>query len=88
MNGMKKKNSMNIKKHGIGFEEAAAVFYDPLVIEHFDHENSGTEERWRAYGFVHKLLAVVFTEREGVMRIISARKATRTEEEELLWLKR
>ena len=77
------KNAKNIKKHGIGFEEAIAVFFDPLIIEHFDREHS-SEERWRAYGFVHKLLAVTFTERAGVTRIISARKATKMEEKELL----
>jgi uncharacterized DUF497 family protein len=79
------KNSMNIKKHGISFEEAIAVFLDPLVIEHFDHEHSDEyEQRWRAYGYVHKLLALTFTERNGITRIISARKATAQEEEELL----
>ncbi|GHV84950.1 hypothetical protein AGMMS50230_05580 [Spirochaetia bacterium] len=80
------KNSLNIQKHGIGFEEAVAVFLDPLIIEHFDQEHSNEyEERWRAYGYFHRLMAVTFTERNGSIRIISARKATRTEEEELLY---
>ena len=78
------KNSVNVKKHGVGFEETIAVFFAPLIIEHFDPEHSSTEDRWRAYGFVHKLLAVTFTEQNGVIRIISARKATKREEEELL----
>ena len=39
------KNSMNIKKHGIGFEEAIAVFLDPLAVELYDKGHSDTEER-------------------------------------------
>ncbi|MCL1927998.1 MAG: BrnT family toxin [Treponema sp.] len=81
------KNSMNIKKHGVGFEEAIAVFLDPLAVELYDREHSNNEERWRAYGFVHEFLAVTFTERNGIRRLFSARKATKTEKEELLWLK-
>lgn len=77
------KNAINIKKHGIGFEEAAAVFFDPLVVEQFDSGHSDGEERWRAYGFVRKLLAVSYTRRNGVTRIISARKASKAEEEGL-----
>ncbi|MDR2471277.1 MAG: BrnT family toxin [Treponema sp.] len=76
------KNAVNIAKHGVGFEEAIAVFLDPLVIEEFDSSHSDVyEERWRAYGRVHKLLVVTFTERDGVTRIISARRATKMEEE-------
>ena len=79
------KNLTNIQKHGIGFEEAIAVFLDPLAVVQFDKEHSYCEDRWRAYGFVHKLLAVTFTEKDGIKRIISARKATKTEEDELIW---
>jgi len=83
------KNAANIKKHGIGFEEAAAVFCDPLIVEQYDlcqYDIDSTdqyEERWLAFGFVTCWLAVSFTERDGIIRIISARKATQQEVEEL-----
>jgi uncharacterized DUF497 family protein len=82
------KNASNIRKNGVGFEEAAAVFLDPLLVEQFDGEHSGGEERWRAYGLVRRkrLLVVSYTRRNGLTRIISARKATKAEKEGLfLW---
>ena len=74
------KNDANKRKHGIGFEDAAFVFLDPLHIVLHNHKHSSTEERWKAYGEVCAMLIVVcFTERPGVTRIISARKATHRE---------
>jgi uncharacterized DUF497 family protein len=76
------KNIANIQKHGIAFDDAAYVFLDPLRIEMYDREHSSTlEDRWKVYGLVKRVLVVCFTERNGVTRIISARRATFKEEE-------
>jgi uncharacterized DUF497 family protein len=50
-------------------------------VEFYDAEHSIQEDRYRIYGSVNGLLAVSFTERNGIIRIISARRATRAEEE-------
>lgn len=73
----------NQKKHGVSFEEAQSVFYDELAIQFFDEENSGAENRFFMLGFSDKarLLIICHCEREhgNVIRIISARKATKNE---------
>jgi uncharacterized DUF497 family protein len=73
----------NQKKHGISFEEARSVFYDEYAIQFFDGENSGHEDRFFMLGLSDNanLLLVCHCEREDgeVIRIISARKATKTE---------
>ena len=75
------KNRQNKKLHGIGFEDAKFVFNDPLKIILPDLYHSKTEERWLAIGLVSRVLFVVFTERsENIIRIISARTATKAEE--------
>lgn len=77
------KNKTNKRKHRISFEEAATVFYDTeaLVIE--DTEHSEEEDRFLILGLSSKtnLLVVCHCYRasETVIRIISARKATKTE---------
>ena len=77
------KNRSNLKKHGVSFEEAAAVFLDEdgLLIPDPDHSND--EERFILIGTSRKanLLTVVhcFRQSETVIRIISARKATGNE---------
>jgi uncharacterized DUF497 family protein len=78
------KNMVNILKHGVAFEEAGFVFHDPRHTEVYDMEHSTVhEDRWRACGLAGKnLLVVVFTEKNGIIRIISARKALRMEEED------
>lgn len=69
------KNRENQKKHGISFEDAKAVFQDPDRIEVLDDRDYG-EERWVAIGTIGKIVAlVVYTERNGGIRLISARKA-------------
>ena len=76
------KEALNIAKHGVSFEEARMVFFDPIRIDIFDAEHSVNEERWKVFGFAGwVLLMVSYTERAGVIRIISARKATESEEE-------
>ena len=77
------KNLANIKKHKISFEEAETVFFDDNARLIPDPEHSLSEERFIILGFTNKLrlLVVVHTYKEDddVIRIISARKATKTE---------
>ncbi|MGL4592729.1 MAG: BrnT family toxin [Aestuariivirga sp.] len=71
----------NIKKHGVGFEDAARIFLNPIVARDDDH---GEEFRTVAIGLSgDRVLVVVFTERRDAVRIISARKATAAERKRL-----
>lgn len=73
----------NLKKHQVSFEEAKSVFYDEFAVQFFDEVHSGDEERFIMLGLSSgaKLLIVCHCEREegSVVRIISARKATKRE---------
>lgn len=77
------KNRINQRKHGISFEEAETVFYDEEALVRDDPDHSEEEERFVILGLSNKanLLVVCHCCRasETVIRIISARKATRTE---------
>lgn len=77
------KNRLNLAKHRISFEEAKTVFYDNEAIIIDDPEHSKEEDRFVILGFSYKanLLVVCHCYRAGetVIRIISARKATKTE---------
>ena len=77
------KASANLKKHKVSFEEAKSVFYDEFAVQFFDEENSNEEERFLLLGMssgVRLLLVCHCGRRSGdVIRIISARKATRHE---------
>ena len=77
------KAASNKKKHGVSFEEAQTVFYDEFAVQFFDEESSGSEDRFLMLGFSDeaRLLIVCHCERsEGsIIRIISARKATKNE---------
>lgn len=78
------KAKTNLKKHKVSFEEASTVFSNEPVRIFLDTEHSsGHEDRLIAIGYslVQRLLVVVhcYRESEEVIRIISARKATRTE---------
>jgi uncharacterized DUF497 family protein len=77
------KASANLKKHQISFEEAKSVFYDEFAVQFFDEEHSSEEERFLMLGMGSgaKLLIICHCEREhgAVIRIISARKATKRE---------
>ena len=77
------KATANLKKHQITFEEAQTVFYDEFALQFFDEAHSEEEERFLMLGMsVHsKLLIVCHCERDegDVIRIISARKATKRE---------
>lgn len=77
------KAAANIKKHDISFEEAQSVFYDEFAIQFFDDDHSSDEERFLMLGMSAeaRLLLVCHCERDAghVIRIISARKATKHE---------
>jgi uncharacterized DUF497 family protein len=71
----------NAKKHGVPFEEASSVFADPLAAIFADEAHSDEELREIMVGHssAGRLLVVSFSEREEVIRIISARQATNHE---------
>ena len=77
------KNTINKKKHGISFEEAETAFYDDEAVVIPDSEHSQDEERFILLGFsaMARLLTVChcFRGEDDIIRIISARKATRIE---------
>ena len=76
-----KKASANFRKHGVTFKEAAFALSDPLLIEESDDRFDYGEERYFAIARGVKLfLAIVYTERGGLVRLISAREATRNEQ--------
>lgn len=77
----RERTKRNIRKHGVSFDEAVAVFYDPLSATFDDPDHSVGERRFITVDYsVHgKLLAVSHTERGKVIRIIRARPATRHE---------
>ena len=77
------KASANKRKHGVSFEEAQSVFYDEFARQFYDPEGSESEDRFLLLGMSNqaRVLLVCHCERSGgdVIRIISARKATRNE---------
>ena len=80
----KEKNLANQKKHGISFEEAQSVFVDENALLIHDPDHSGDEDRFILLGLSSSIHLMVvchcYREKDDVIRIISARKATRTEE--------
>lgn len=79
----REKNLINQKKHGISFEEAKSVFYDDNAIQFWDEQHSELEDRFLLLGISSKmrilLIVHCYREQESVIRIISARKATKKE---------
>lgn len=73
----------NLKKHGVAFEVAATVFFDDRAIEFYDDSHSDWEDRMLLLGLSTKLRLLLvchcYRESDSVIRIISARKATRNE---------
>lgn len=78
-----RKSLANRRKHGVSFEEAQSAFFDPQAREMADPERSGDEERFLLLGMSRKLRLLVvchcYREAEEVIRIISARRATKRE---------
>ena len=77
------KAQLNRRKHGVSFEEASTVFDDADALQIFDPDHSESEDRFILLGMsaVLRILVVCHCYRAGddVIRIISARKATRNE---------
>jgi uncharacterized DUF497 family protein len=76
------KEQINIAKHGIDFTTAARVFNDDNRLEIYDDYHSYDEDRYITIGIIDEvayIVMVVYTEREDVIRLISARKATKQE---------
>ena len=79
-----KKNTSNIRKHGVSLEEAQTVFFDENAIEFDDPGHSIQEERFILLGLSQSLKVLVvchcYRTVESKIRIISARKATKKEQ--------
>ena len=77
------KNQENIKKHNISFEEAKTVFFDPNGKLIADPDHSNEEERFIILGLSKMLNLLVvchcYRENDEIIRIITARKATKRE---------
>jgi uncharacterized DUF497 family protein len=78
----KRKQRVNREKHGVTFQEARSALNDPHRVSRLDLDHSDTEQRTLTVGYSSRgrLLAVVTAEPvEGIIRIISARRATKRE---------
>ena len=78
------KAKANIKDHGVSFEEAATVFDDPLATYYQDPDHSIAEQRYLTIGKSGqgRLIHIAFADRAGRIRIIQARKLTRSERQQ------
>jgi hypothetical protein len=76
-----RKAAANLRKHGVGFPEAATAFADPHSITIADPDHSAAEERFVLIGHSdrRRLVVVAHVERGDLIRIISARLASRRE---------
>jgi hypothetical protein len=72
-----RKDAANRRKHFIGFREATSVFSDPFAVTFPDVDHSASEQRFLTVGSSAngQLLIVAHTDREEIVRIISARSA-------------
>jgi len=81
-----KKSVSNKKKHGISFEEAQTVFIDENALLIYDPDHSVEEDRFVLLGMSFKLRLLIvcncYRKTENIIRIISARKATRAEQKQ------
>lgn len=79
-----KKSVVNNKKHGVSFDEAKTVFWDEYAIRYYDPDHSEDEDRFLMVGLSQNLRVLIvchcFREDNRIIRIISARKATKGEE--------
>ena len=78
-----RKANQNLSKHSVSFDEAKTVFEDPFFIDFYDPDHSDSEERYLIVGESDqkRLLIVSYTDRRGLIRIISAREVTKSERE-------
>ncbi|HEV2880510.1 MAG TPA: BrnT family toxin [Pyrinomonadaceae bacterium] len=77
------KAAANLSKHGISFDEAQTVFNNPLYVDFYDPDHSFEEHRYLIVGVSQRsrLLLVSYAERDNIVRLVSAREATRAERE-------
>ncbi len=79
----KKKNNTNTKKHHVSFAEAQTVFYDDRAIDFYDIDHSQDEDRFLLLGLSNKVRILVVSyclkKEQAIIRIISARTATKKE---------
>lgn len=79
------KNEINKKKHGLSFETAKEVFYDELAILFDDPDHSIEEERFLIIGTIKSeqicIVSHCYRDNENRIRIISARRATKREQQ-------
>ncbi len=77
------KAAANLAKHGVSFDEAQTAFDDPLYVDFYDPDHSIDEHRYIIIGASQqrRLLIVSYTERDEIVRLISAREVTRSERE-------
>ncbi len=77
------KAESNAHKHGVTFEEATTVFHDDNAVEFYDDEHSDWEDRFLLLGVSSRtrllLVCHCYRELDSIIRIISARKATKSE---------
>lgn len=75
------KAAQNLRKHKVSFEEAASIFGDSMELTFPDPDHSIGEMRWLSFGMSSRgrVLAVIYTERRGKIRLVSARGATKRE---------
>ena len=80
------KNTLNKKKHGISFEEAQTVFVDENALLLYDPDHSHKDDRFILLGLSSNLRILVvchcYRKKDAVIRIISVRKATRSEQKQ------
>ena len=76
-----RKAEINLRKHGVSFDEAASIFLDRLALSGPDPEHSVGESRYITFGMsrLGRLLAVSHSYRPEAIRIINARRMTRGE---------
>jgi uncharacterized protein len=71
----------NLAKHGVPFPYATRVFLDPRMVDLDATRQGDSEPRRKAVGLIEgKLYVVVYADREGLRRIISARRTNTTEQ--------
>ena len=82
------KNEINKKKHGLSFETAREVFYDEFAILFDDPDHSFEEDRFLIIGTIKTeqicIVSHCYRDNENSIRIISARRATKTEQQAYL----
>ena len=75
------KAAINIRKHGIDFNDAKQVFEDDFAVDEVDDSMEYEEDRFIITGLMDGyLITVIYTERNDTLRLISARKASKYEE--------